>query len=332
VATIRQRGSGKWQAIVRRKGQLPTVRSFLARADAERWARQIESEIDRGVFVDRSPAERTTVGELIDRYLQEVTPAKRSAASEKRRLRLLRTEFGPLSAASLKASHVSSYRDKRLSEGTAGATIVKDLNSLSHVLDVAIKDWSLPLSTNPVKMVRKPKQSSGRERRLRPGEEERLLDACRDSRCGPMLEPIVVLAIETGMRLGELLSLEWPRINLEKRVAFLPITKNGEARSVPLSPTAVQTLQRIPRSLRNQRVFWTWTRSDSFENAWRRAVATVPLDDLRFHDLRHEATSRFFERGLSLIEVAAITGHKTLQMLKRYTHLRAEDLAMKLAS
>jgi integrase len=146
-----------------------------------------------------------------------------------------------------------------------------------------------------------------------------------------MLEPLVVLALETAMRLGELLGLDWPRIKLDKRVAFLPLTKNGEPRSVPLSPKAIETLQRIPRNLQNQRVFWTWTRSDSVENAWRRVLLNAEISDLRFHDLRHEATSRLFERGLSLPEVASITGHKTWQMLRRYTHLRAEDLAAKLA-
>jgi integrase len=146
-----------------------------------------------------------------------------------------------------------------------------------------------------------------------------------------MLEPLVILALETAMRLGELLGLEWPRIKRDKRVAFLPLTKNGEPRSVPLSPKAIETLQRIPRNLQNQRVFWTWTRSDSVENAWRRVLVNAGISNLRFHDLRHEATSRFFERGLSLPEVASITGHKTWQMLRRYTHLRAEDLAAKLA-
>ncbi|HET9403805.1 MAG TPA: hypothetical protein VFO57_04415 [Burkholderiales bacterium] len=166
MATIRQRQSGKWQAIVRRKGHLPVSRSFLNKADGERWARQTESEMDRGVFVDRTPAEHITVGELIDRYLTEVTPLKRSAPSERRRLKLLKDRFGRLAAASLKASHVSAYRDERVNAGIAGATVVKDLNSLSHVLEVAIKDWSLPLANNPVKLVRKPRQAPGRQRRL----------------------------------------------------------------------------------------------------------------------------------------------------------------------
>jgi integrase len=145
-----------------------------------------------------------------------------------------------------------------------------------------------------------------------------------------MLEPLIILALETGMRLGELLGLEWPRVKLDTRVAHLPVTKNGEPRSVPLSSKAIETLMRVPRNLQNHRVFWTWTRSDSVENAWKRAVVNAEIIGLRFHDLRHEATSRLFERGLSLPEVASITGHKTWSMLRRYTHLKAEDLAAKL--
>jgi integrase len=137
------------------------------------------------------------------------------------------------------------------------------------------------------------------------------------------------LAIETAMRLGELLALEWKHVDLERRVAFLPHTKNGHSRSVPLSPIAVELLASWPRSLTG-RVFPQWSRPDSVETVWRRAVQRAGLEDLHFHDLRHEATSRLFERGLNVMEVAAITGHKTLQMLRRYTHLRAENLAERL--
>ena len=145
-----------------------------------------------------------------------------------------------------------------------------------------------------------------------------------------MLAAIMELAIETAMRLGELLALEWPNVDLAARVALLPDTKTGEARRVPLSSRAVAILAALPRHISRRRVFWAWTRPDSFENCWRRAVRTAGMQNLRFHDLRHEATSRFFERGLSLPEVAAITGHKTWQMLRRYTHLNVPALAQKL--
>jgi integrase len=127
------------------------------------------------------------------------------------------------------------------------------------------------------------------------------------------------------MRLGELLALEWRNVDLDRQIAYLPHTKNGESRSVPLSTAAVEVLRWWPRSV-SGKVFPQWSRPDSFENAWRRAVERAELPDLHFHDLRHEAASRLFERGLNPMQVAAITGHKSMQMLKRYTHLRAVDL------
>jgi integrase len=139
------------------------------------------------------------------------------------------------------------------------------------------------------------------------------------------------------MRLGELLSLEWRLIDLDARTATLPLTKNGEKRIVPLSPVALSTLAGMEH--KEERVFGHWKAADSFENAWKRTLvrlrkgSTNPifLTDLRFHDLRHEAASRLFEKGLNMMEVASVTGHKSLVMLKRYTHLRATDIASKLA-
>ena len=182
---------------------------------------------------------------------------------------------------------------------------------------------------NPARMVRRPSPARGRERRLSKDEEKRLIEACRAS-SAPMLAPIVAIALQTAMRLGELMSLEWKHIDLRTRVATLPETKNGELRRVPLSSGAIGVLHQLPRNLANGRVFWRWSRADSFENAWRRAVKAAGLEDFRFHDLRHEATTRFFEQGLGVMEVAAITGHKTMQMLKRYTHLHAEELVARL--
>jgi len=329
MATIRQFPNGNWQAIVRRRGSKPVSKTFKTNVEAARWGRLIESEIDRGVFVDRVEAERTTIAALIDRYLAKVTPRKKSARQEKQRLLFLKRHFGPFSAAALRNYHVSEYRDRRLAEGLAGATVVKEMNSLAHLFNKAIRDWGMPLVANPVTQVGRPQVARGRDRRLSSHELTMLLAACRESR-SPMLETIVVVAIETGMRLGELLALDWRHIDRTTRVATLPDTKTGEARRVPLSPKALSALDALPRHIGTSRVFWRWGRSDSLENAWRRAVAKAGIDDLHFHDLRHEATSRLFERGLALPEVAAITGHKTWQMLRRYTHLDPTQLAEKL--
>ena len=329
MAYVRELESGKWQAVVRRSGNKPISKSFDTKTQAGQWARMIESEIDRGVFVDRTESERATVGELIDRYLAEVTPKKKSVRPEKQRLNALKSHFGAFSLASVRSCHISAYRDARLKAGLAGATVVKDLNSLSHLFEVAIKDWGFPCIANPAKLVRRPPVARGRDRRLFTGEEAMLFAACGKSRA-TMLLPAVRFAIETAMRMGEILSLEWRNVDTAQRVATLPDTKTGDARQVPLSTAAMTAISSLPRHFKDGRVFWTWSRADSLENAWRRAVKAADIEDFRFHDLRHEAVSRLFERGLNVMEVSAISGHKTLQMLRRYTHLRAEDLALRL--
>jgi integrase len=147
----------------------------------------------------------------------------------------------------------------------------------------------------------------------------------------------VILAIETGMRFGELASVTWADVNLEKRTIFLPDTKNGSPRTVPLSIRALNAIQTQPRSI-DGRLFSAKPGSirSAFLIALYRAQATQPeskifLRELRFHDLRHEAVTRLFERGLNPIEVGMVSGHKTLSMLQRYTHLRSGDLVTKLA-
>jgi integrase len=320
---------GTWQAVVRRKGYRPQFHTFDTQHDAKQWARKIESDIDRAVFVDRGPSERDTLGELIDRYITEILPGKKSAASLTRCLRYLRPTFEGYTLATLQPKHIAAYRDARIASGTAGATVVKELNTLARVIDIAASEWGYFVAVNPVKQTRRPPVARGRERRLSTAEETALLAACDRSRA-PMLRGIVILALETGMRLGELLALTWDTIDLAKRTARLVDTKNGESRTVPLSTAAISTLGKLPRHITDRRAFWTWAGPDSFESVWRRAVKNAGIADLRFHDLRHEAVSRLFERGLNMLEVATVSGHKTLQMLKRYVHLKADELACKL--
>ncbi len=130
------------------------------------------------------------------------------------------------------------------------------------------------------------------------------------------------------MRQGEIVSLDWKHIDLKKRIAYLPETKNGEPRGVPLSTSAIATFRSLPGSTTGK-VFPGVT-TEAIKRAFMRACQRAEIEDFHFHDLRHEATSRLFEKSLNPLEVASITGHKTLQMLRRYTHLRAEDLAKKL--
>jgi integrase len=323
VATIRKR-NGQWQVQVRRRGFDPVSKTFTARQDAAGWARQIEAEMDRNAYVPRKAAEAITVKALTDRYLQEVAPQKRSHRAMRYDLLALGRHFRHRTLATLTPADVAGFRDARLASGCAGATVRKQLNVLARVIDTARREWGVHAPTNPARMVSRPTPAPGRSRRVTAAEELVLLDACRTSRASN-LDAIVILAIETAMRLGELLALEWADVRLDRRTVHLRTTKNGEPRTVPLSNRAADVLATLNAEGAGK-VFPNWKDTLSFEHAWHRAVVKSGLPDLHFHDLRHEATTRVFERGLNPMQVAAITGHKTLQMLKRYTHLRAEDL------
>ena len=332
MATFRKRGPYQWQAQVRKKGQSPQTKTFETRARAEQWARAIEVEMDQGVFISRAEAETTTLSELLKRYLGEITPRKKGAAPETARiLALLRHPIAQNVVARIRGVDIARFRDERLKKVRPG-TVKRDLVILSHLFEVARKEWGIHVH-NPVRDIQIPSASDMRDRRLQAGEnghdseEIRLLAACREAR-NPSLLPIVHLAIETAMRQGELVSLRWEHVDLNRRTVYLPDTKNGESRTVPLSTAAVGILRSLPRSIHG-RVFPGLT-TEAVKRAYARAVRRAGIKDLRFHDLRHEATSRLFEKGLNIMEVASITGHKDLRMLRRYTHLKAEDLARKL--
>ena len=228
---------------------------------------------------------------------------------------------------------VAQYRDARLKEVSAN-TVRLELALLSVVFEQCRKEWGLAVS-NPVRQIRMPKPGKPRQRRLEAGEEGALLAACKASRAY-YLHSFVVLAIETGMRSGELLAMRWEHVNLTNRAVLMPDTKNGIPRTVPLSTRALSAIQVLPRSINGQ-LFSSGYHSihNAFQLAVTKAQATEPsnirfLRGQRFHDLRHEAVTRLFEMGFKAIEVGMVSGHKTLSMLQRYTHLRSEDLVSKL--
>ena len=274
--------------------------------------------------------DRTTLDEAIGRYLDEVAIKRKRPDDARQKAKIwLVTPLAKKAISKVRALDLAKHRDARLAEGRTGNTVRLELGFLSHVFTVAIKEWGWPLE-NPVAKITMPKCSQGRERRLEGDEEARLLCACEVKGASKWLAPIVRFALATGMRRGEMLGLKWVNVDLNKKTVHLAAgaTKTDRARTVPLSPEALAVLHAIPRSI-DGRVFpLTPT---GFGCIFNRAVKRSEIEGLTFHDLRHEATSRLFERGLEIQEVAAITGHQTLQMLKRYTHLRAEDLAEKLA-
>ena len=187
----------------------------------------------------------------------------------------------------------------------------------------------MPLGNNAFADVTRPKNAAPRERRLNGHERDRLQAACAQCR-NPFVRYLVELAVETAMRRGELLNARWTHVSFETRTMRIPVTKNGHARTIPLSSGALATLRTLSdgRAPGDERILPIT--QDAAKMAWKRLAKRAGLKDLRFHDLRHEAISRFFERGLSVPEVALISGHRDPRMLFRYTHPRAEDIAAKL--
>ncbi|MFC1459294.1 site-specific integrase [Microvirga arabica] len=329
MATIRKL-RGRWQAMVRRKGMKPRAKSFDTKSEAERWARELESEVDRfGRAPDTRPAENITLGELLLRYRDEVSPSKRGAAQEIQRIDVFtRHEIAHRTLAGLTSSHVASFRDERLKQ-VSPSTVVRELAIISHTLEIAQREWGYHVAFNPAKRIRRPTVANARKRRLEGNEERRLFEACDSGRTA-CLKSLLIVAIETGMRRGEILSLTWRDIDLNTRIAHLHKTKNGESRDVPLSSRAVEAMRAVQpdRVTDGDRPFPL--SAGALEQAWNRLRARAKITDLRFHDLRHEAVSRLFEKGLNIAEVRSISGHKELRMLARYTHLRASDLIARL--
>lgn len=327
MASITKRGK-RWLAKIRRRGHPAIQQTFQEKWDAEAWARKTESELERGLYIaDLEEARRMTIKQAMNRYISEYVDGTKHARAQKNRAAALldRSGWGAIALANLRGAQLAQYIKQRQAVGIAGNTIRLDLALISCVYRVAATDWGMEGLRNPVKSVSKPKLAGGRTRRLEPGELESLTE-----HCAPKLKPVILFALETAMRREEIATLTRTQINFQKRTAFLPQTKNGEARIVPLSSQAIEILRDLPARIDNGTIFGL--HKDRITTYFARARAKAGIDDLKFHDLRHEATTRLFERNdFDMMEIASITGHKTLSMLKRYTHLRAEDLAQRLA-
>lgn len=369
MATYRRRGRYSWEAQVRRRGWPSQTKTFDTKAEAEAWAAMIESEMNRGVWLDRSEAEATTLGALLDRYETEVVPALKGAIRERSVLRLWRqTPLAKRTVATIRSGDVAQQRDAWLADGLAPATVLRRLARLSHLFNTARKEWGMESLSNPVELVRKPTPnnartrrvatppSTGRQRGRTQDELSRIIEAS-ESR---VLPTIITLAVETAMRRSEIATLRWENVDFERRVAHLPDTKNGNSRDVPLSQAALDAFaallpnrggearrrktRAVPSSLSGP-VFAV--HPDGITKAFERAVHRARkayevecvehgrelkpsfLRDLRFHDLRHEATSRLASR-FQLHELAKITGHRDTRMLLRYYHPDAADLAKRM--
>jgi integrase len=345
VASISKRGN-YWRAFVRRRGYPLQTRTFDTKATAEAWARRIESDMDRGAFVDRSEAERNTFDDLLSRYAKEVSPQKKGGAGEILRIKKLREDvIAAYKITALTSKVLADYRDRRLTGAggcrpVSGSTVNRELTLIGHVINVARKEWGVHIEANPVSLIRRPRENRARTRRLSIDEEQRLLAELEPSprdnfgrfeaggSRNDWVRPVVIVAIETAMRRSEILSLRWSDVFLEDRYVRLHDTKNGETRDVPLSSRAVATLSALPRHI-SGRVFPITP--DALKKVFVRACERAQLTDFHFHDIRREATTRLSELVGNVLELAAITGHKTLTVLHRvYYKPHARDLARKL--
>lgn len=325
MASIRKRGK-TWHVQVRRKGFPTLTASLPSKAEAQAWAAAQEQTIYRGeVRPSDFQVVRLPLSELLHRYEAEISARKRGADRESFKIRvLLRSSIASLPVAEVNGAMIAAYRDSRLAIVKPG-TVRREMALLRHCLEIARREWGIPMPRNPFTEVKLPSPANSRERRLETGDIQVIWSALQNSKAW-YLRPMIELAIETGMRRGELLALLWTDVDLRKRLTTLPITKNGKSRKVPLSSQAVKILNELPDT--GGRVFPIT--HGAFRQAWDRLMKRCGIDDLCFHDLRHEAISRFFELGLSVPEVALISGHRDYRMLFRYTHIRPEDLVKKL--
>lgn len=349
MASIDMRGK-RYRGRIHLAGHPLVTKTFDTHEEASAWAAEEEARIlalrpckatkeekitsafrkpdwSRFKHPDYTPAEpddsTPLLSEALSRYALEVSTMKKGRDQEIVRIKAwMSSPLATFTLAQIRGQHLARYRDSRLASGISGNTVRLELALISHVYRIAQTDWGFETLHNPAKAVRKPKLARGRDRRLLPGEEKLLLGYC--DRMGLVtLKAIIIVAIETAMRRSELGALRWMDVDLEERMVYLLETKNGEKRVVPLSTRAVTAFKTIPNTSGTLVVGWHY---DVITGQFSLACKACGIDGLRFHDLRHEATSRLFEKGFNMMEVATITGHKCLSMLKRYTHLRPSTL------
>jgi len=327
-----QDGRRRYRAIVRRKGYPRASRTFAYKGEAHAWARAVEADMAAGryrVSVRRS----LTVAELVDRYIATIVPSKKTGNRQAQQLGVWRDLVGQYDVDQLRPAHIASARDA-IAQGRAPATVVRYLAALSHLFTIAIKDWQV-IEANPVRLIMWPREPRGRVRFLSDDERDALIAACGRSRCG-LLTSVVMLALLTGMRRGEILGLRWKNVDLERKRLILTETKNNERRQVPLVGSAMVIIRTLAASsegyFRAPGAFVFASRLNpwkplNIDRHWPTAVKRAGIEDFRFHDLRHTAASYLAMTGATTNEIAEILGHKTLSMVKRYAHLTTSHSA-----
>ncbi|WP_295624625.1 site-specific integrase [uncultured Nitrosomonas sp.] len=346
MANIEERisndGKTSYRVKIRLKGFPIQSATFERKTDAKKWAQQTESAIREGRHFKTTEAKRHTLAELIDRYCREVLPKKKSAKDQAQQLGWWKSEIGSYSLADVTSALLGQCKDKLGREITvrnkprSSASVVRYLAALSHAFTIAVNEWGW-LEDNPMRKVTKPQESRGRVRFLSDDERISLLKACKES-SNPYLYSVVVLALSTGMRQGEIMGLTWEVVDLNQGRAILHETKNGERRAVAITGHALELIKelskvrRIDCNLLFPAKQNTPQKPMDLRSPWETAVKKAELQDFKFHDLRHSAASYLAMNGASLAEIAEVLGHKTLQMVKRYAHLSEGHTARVVAS
>jgi integrase len=338
LATIERRlnqdGVEVFRVRVRRRGEVSRTATFPRKTDAKRWGNQLESEILSGRYFYQSESQRHTVQELIDRYLSDVLPgkAKKTQKDQRQQLSWWGAALGHLRIADLTPTLIVECKSRlglEKNSRRSSSTVKRYLAALSHVLVIGVREYGW-LNENPMVKVSKPKEGRGRSRYLSDEERERLLAACRKSSC-PYLFTIVVLAISTGARKSELTELKWGQIDFKNSRIQLNETKNGECRPLALVNPAYNLMRELAkvRRIDTQFVFPNDSGAKSLDirTAWEFALKRAKITDFRFHDLRHTCASYLAMDGASGPEIAAVLGHKTLAMVKRYAHIGDSHVA-----
>lgn len=339
MASIEKRttsdGKTAYRVKVRLKGYPVQTGTFERLTDAKKWASSTESAIKEGRHFKTSEAKRHTLAELIDRYIRDVLPSKpKSEDKQKALLGWWREQMGSYALADVTPALIAEYRDKLAGGVTVRgsqrnpATVVRYMAALSVAYTQAVNEWGW-IDASPMRKVKKPTESRGRVRFLSDEERARLLKACKES-SNPYLYTVVVLALSTGMRQGEIMGLTWDVVDLNKGRAILHETKNGERRAVALTGHALELLKELGkvRRIDSKLLFPSKEiapqkpqKPMDLRTPWETALKKAEISDFKFHDLRHSAASYLAMNGASLAEIAEVLGHKTLQMVKRYAHL-----------
>ena len=317
----------KWEARVRVKGFPTFCKSFTNKVDAIRWARGVEVELEKGLTPKDKYQQQMTFGQAVTKYLEEISPTKKSFDSEKYRLKLLLdSSLTNKALKDITPKDLRQFRDKRLQK-VRGPSVRKEVYLISAIFTAAIKEWGLESLRNPVPLITIPKDSQPRVQRLLPSERNRLLN-CLETQSNYHLQLVVKLALETAMRRSEILKIRVADIDFQNCLVVIRETKNSTMRTIPLTTKALDLLGKQ----KGENEYLLNCSGNSIRLAWSRFQKKFGFEYLRFHDLRHEAISHFFELGLTVPEVSAISGHRTKAQLFRYAHSDILQISAKLKS